>query len=140
MKVVLDTNVIIAAFATNGICQALFEVCVDQHEICINEFIVSEVREKLQSKLKMPQTSVTAITEYLRDHALVVAHGKLPKGICRDPDDDWILALAEAAEASFLVTGDDDLLTLGSHGTTSIVTPRAFWEALRQHEPETREK
>ena len=44
-----------------------------------------------------------------------------------DPRDDFLLALAEAAAADFLVTGDKaDLLVLATHKGTKIVTARAF--------------
>src|SRR5574341_707230 len=47
-------------------------------------------------------------------------------GAVRDADDDAILATALEGRADFLVTGDDDLLTLGQFERVRIVTPRAF--------------
>ena len=52
----------------------------------------------------------------------------LEEPVCRDPDDDQVLALVGAAEAACLVTGDDDLLSLGTYGGSPILTPRGFWE------------
>jgi putative PIN family toxin of toxin-antitoxin system len=46
--------------------------------------------------------------------------------ICRDPKDDYLLALAKAAKADLLITGDDDLLVLKKHGKTRILKPAAF--------------
>ena len=46
--------------------------------------------------------------------------------LCRDPDDDKILECAERAEADLIVTGDADLLSIGSYGRTHIVTPAAY--------------
>lgn len=46
--------------------------------------------------------------------------------ICRDPKDNKFLDVAIASYADFLITGDDDLLTLESIGNTSIITPRKF--------------
>lgn len=54
------------------------------------------------------------------------------RAICRDPDDDLILATALAAKADLLVSGDDDLLTLESYEGIEIVTPA---EALRRISP-----
>jgi putative PIN family toxin of toxin-antitoxin system len=45
---------------------------------------------------------------------------------CRDPDDDKFLALALTSRADFIVTGDDDLLTLHPFHNTAIVTPKQF--------------
>ena len=47
-------------------------------------------------------------------------------GICRDADDDAILACAAEAEADFVITGDEDLLILESFGKAKIIRPRAF--------------
>jgi uncharacterized protein len=49
--------------------------------------------------------------------------------ICDDPDDNRILECALAAEASFIVTGDNDLLRLKRFGAAEIITPRAFVDA-----------
>jgi predicted nucleic acid-binding protein len=46
--------------------------------------------------------------------------------VCRDPNDDHVIALALAAEATVIVTGDKDLLTLGRHQEVRIITARAF--------------
>ena len=48
----------------------------------------------------------------------------------RDPKDDMFLACAAACSADFLVTGDDDLLSIGEYQNTKIVTPSQFVEAL----------
>ena len=58
----------------------------------------------------------------------------LPTRVCRDPDDDQILATAVAARADCLVTGDTDLLVLDRYAGIPIVRPADFWalEARQQ--------
>ena len=46
--------------------------------------------------------------------------------VCRDPDDDRILACASEAHAEYIVTGDEDLLVLKRYGAIHIVKPRDF--------------
>jgi putative PIN family toxin of toxin-antitoxin system len=58
----------------------------------------------------------------------------LPAPVCRDPDDDAILALAVAAHAEMIVTGDKDLLVLGSYAGIPILNPA---EALKRLAGET---
>ena len=71
MKLVLDANVIIAAFATQGLCHALLELCIDQHEIMLSDEILREVARALQKKLKVPLAVVKDTTDYLTNHASI---------------------------------------------------------------------
>ena len=132
MIIVLDTNVIVASFATEGLCHALFELCVDQHKIIICKQILNEVAEKLEKKLKLPSKIINEITDYLKDISTVEDPPKLLKQFCRDKKDNIILSLAETSKANYIITGDDDLLVLKEYKTTLIITPRRFWEILRE--------
>lgn len=55
--------------------------------------------------------------------------------ICRDPDDDLILATALAGDADLIVTGDDDLLALGRYGGIDIVTVAEALSRLPTSQP-----
>ena len=50
--------------------------------------------------------------------------------LCRDPKDNFLLSLALDGQADYLVSGDEDLLVLGSVGSTSIVTLAALTQQL----------
>ena len=63
-----------------------------------------------------------ALFDYFGD--LVQVHSKVD--ICRDPKDNFLLALAKDSKADYLITGDSDLLTLEQFETTKIVTFSAF--------------
>ena len=54
----------------------------------------------------------------------------VPPKICRDADDDFILAAAVKAGCDYLVTGDKDLLVLKKVSGLNIVTPREFAEVI----------
>ena len=59
----------------------------------------------------------------------------LPSGpIAPDPKDSYLLALAEASEAEFLVTGDKELLSLKQHKSTRIIVPAAMIKLLNETE------
>jgi putative PIN family toxin of toxin-antitoxin system len=131
MKVVLDTNVLIAAFATHGLCHAVFELCLDQQRVVLSQEILKEFGDVLEKKLKMPHSSAKRTTDYLREHAVMHRiKGPYPT-ISRDASDDHILALAEQASVDYIITGDEDLLVLSPHGNIPIVQPRQFWEILK---------
>ena len=50
--------------------------------------------------------------------------------ICRDPKDDFLLALSKESKANYLITGDKDLLYIEVYGRTKIVTVRQFKEKI----------
>ena len=131
MKVVIDTNVLIAAFATQGLCHALVELCIDQHEIQLSPDILKEVAAALQKKLKVPPEVVKDTADYLTNHATLHKRSRLERPRSRDPSDDHILALAERSLADYIITGDEDLLILKEHKGVPIVLPRRFWEILK---------
>jgi putative PIN family toxin of toxin-antitoxin system len=131
MRVVLDTNVIVAAFAARGLCAEVFEVCISGHSIIISEHILAETQGKLIKKIKLPKKAALAIIDYLRDIAEIVTPVLLDKSICRDKDDTIIIGTAIGGSANFIVTGDEDLLILNAYKGVKIVTPRQFWSSLR---------
>ena len=57
-------------------------------------------------------------------------------GVCRDKNDDFLLGLAEASQADYLVTRDADLLVLQRHGVTEIIYPARFLQLLGAAKPE----
>ena len=136
MRVVLDANVLVAAFATRGLCHALFELCVDQHEIVLSSEILKEVAGALQKKMKVPLAVVQATTDFLVNHASIQKPKRLSKRVSRDPSDDHVLALAEQSKADYVITGDEDLLVLKRHAGIPIVLPRQFWEILKNKKGE----
>ena len=131
MKVVLDTNVLLAAFATRGLCEAVLEVCLAGHDIILSDPILKELRRHLRGKLKVPRTQAQAVVAFLREHAAVVVPATVPADACRDRTDLAVLGTALAAEADCLVTGDRDLLDLREFRRTAILSPRAFHDRLR---------
>ena len=132
MRVVFDSNVIIAAFATEGLCHSLFELCIRGHEVVVSEGILREVEEKLRKKVKLPPAAVRERLTYLKNHCLVGRTVPVPADACRDPDDLAVLGLAVGTHADCLVTGDQDLLVLERHDETVIRSPRQLYERLRR--------
>lgn len=132
MRLILDTNVILAAFAGRGLAHALFELCLEKHEIIISRHILSEVQRNLQKKLRMPRNKVLMITQYLEEFCAVGTPKPLDKEACRDIDDIKLLGLAEVTHPDYIITGDKDLLVLKKFHSVPIITPREFWEISKQ--------
>lgn len=132
MRIVLDTNVIISAFAGRGLCSEIFEVCLEDHDIITSEHILAEVKENLVEKIHLPQSVVKKIIDYLRDTTEVFEPESLNGQVCRDKADDKIIGTALKGNAGFIITGDNGLLTLKKYSEIKIITPREFWNFLKQ--------
>jgi len=131
VRVVLDTNVLLAAFATHGLCEAVLEVCLTAHELVLSEYILRELRRHLTSKLRLPGTHADRIIGFLREHAALVRPSRVPADACRDRTDLPVLGTALAARADCLVTGDRDLLDVRQFRGIAILSPRGFHDRLR---------
>lgn len=131
MKVFLDTNVLVAAFAARGLCADVLRTVLAEHELILGEVVLTEFRRVLSRKLKVPDDRLRA-AEAVFEGMAVVPKPKKPSPLeIRDPADRWVLASAVDGGADVLVTGDDDLLSVAGESTLRIVSPRAFWELLR---------
>jgi putative PIN family toxin of toxin-antitoxin system len=134
VKIVLDANVIIAAFAARGLCESIMEVCLSEHEIVLSDELFDEILRNLRFKIKLPTNIVDNIGELLSEHGNFSIPVSLASDICRDPDDVKILGLAIASNADYIITGDKDLLVLKNFQGIPILNPRSFSEILHSGE------
>ena len=132
MKVVLDTNVIIASFAARGLCHAVFELCLDRFEIIVSSFLIKEVETNLAKKLKLPHKLIREITEFLSEEAETIEVDDIPRNEHKDPADARVLALVQKSKAVYLITGDKELPALKKIGSSKILSPRQFWETVKK--------
>ena len=131
MTVVLDANVLISAVAGRGLCEAVLECCLEEHDLVTSALLLHDVREKLLGKIKVPAAMVDDYCAVLEENSRLIEAASVFPDACRDPDDVHLLGLAEASGAAYLVSGDKDLLVLGNFKTTRIVTPRQFWDCMQ---------
>ena len=132
MNLVLDTNVLIAAFIAQGRCHTLVEHCLCVHSAITSEFILNELEKKLTGKFKYSDTDATTIVILLRSRMQVVVPVKLKSNVCRDPEDDAILGTAISGNAHCIITGDKDLLMLKKFQNIDIVQPAEFLDYEEQ--------
>jgi len=131
MIAVFDTNVLIAAIITEGICSRLLHRArAREFSLVSCPFIMMELRRTLSKKFRLsPDELSSAMEPIIEAIERSIEHDLIITDICRDADDDNIIACAVAAKADYLVTGDSDLLDLKSYKDIKIITPRDF-EAL----------
>ena len=116
-------------------------------------FLISDKYQKLDKVLSHPKTTILFSIELLEEINRVATFPKLMKyfslnaveemllsledyvelvkvkskvEICRDPADNFLLALSKDGEANFLITGDQDLLDLETFGITKIISLTNF--------------
>ena len=132
MRVCLATNVLVAAFATRGLCADVLRTVLVEHELVIGDVILAELERVLADKLGVPEARRDAVRVALAT-ATVVPRPAAPHPLpLADADDRWIVATAADGRAEVLVTGDHGLLAAADAAPLAILSPRAFWERLRQ--------
>jgi len=129
VRAILDTNILVAAFFWHDPPHRLLEqvregsLTLISSPALIAELTEVIAREKFDAILIRSRTSREQSLEEVRSLAELLDPPPLPKPICRDPDDDQVLALAIAAQADFIVSGDHDLLVLKAVRSIPILTP-----------------
>jgi uncharacterized protein len=131
MRAVFDTNILVAAFLTEGVCSKLLtRARKGECDLVLSRDILEELQSILSGTFSLSQREFREVRILVTEAATeIVDQVTQIKSARRDPDDDTILACAQSVEADYIVTGDKDLLVLERHGETIIVTPREF-EAL----------
>ena len=117
MRVLLDTNILVAAFATRGLCQDVFRTVLAEHRLLAGETILEELERILTHKLRIPTRRVREIAALICEHGEVISPAAPAPWPVDDPDDRWV--------------GDNDILDAGAGSELRVVTPRGFWESLR---------
>lgn len=129
MRAVIDTNVLMAALLWRGPPHALLEhVRAGTVSLVSSPALLAELadvirRAKFDAILTRTNTSRERSLAEVRRLAEVIDPPPLPQPVCRDPDDDEVLALAIAARVDLIVSGDGDLLSLGSFAGIPIIAP-----------------
>lgn len=136
MRVILDTNILIAALITRGTPpDQLYEAWRDgRFTLITSELQIEEIRRVTRRegvRFRIHQAEAGRMVNDIRRLATIVEN--LPTvEVSPDPYDNFLLAMAQAAQANLLVTGDKrDLLALSRHQATHILTARDALAFLR---------
>ena len=100
MKVFVDTNVLVAAYATRGLCSDLLRLILAQHELVVSRQVLDELERALRGKIGLPEGLIGEILATLAAHMFETEPDLLSPIALRDSDDEPILAAALAAGAS----------------------------------------
>lgn len=135
LKVVFDTQIYLrAAINPNSICGKLFANWSEAYVLYVADEIEAEIlnvfaRSKIREKFPQitDQTVVDIKSTLARAERITLE--EIPS-ISRDPKDDIFLACAKAAQASYLISEDNDLLVLKQYEATTIINALEFLQLL----------
>lgn len=131
MRLFLDTNVLVSAFATRGLCADLLGSVFAEHELLLGERLLEELRRALSRKLRIPRAIASEVEALLRSRAVAVASVADRRELAVSADDAWILTEALSARAEIFVTGDRELLAADLDVPFPRLSPRDAWLRLR---------
>lgn len=129
MRAIVDTNALLSGFLWRAAPHVLLEqVRSGELTLVISPALLAELadvisRPKFDSILVRSNTSRSRTLDELRRLAEVVEVPPLPQPVCRDPDDDEVLATAIAGQVDLIVSGDNDLLRLKQFQNIPILSP-----------------
>ncbi|MDD5258362.1 MAG: putative toxin-antitoxin system toxin component, PIN family [bacterium] len=127
MKILFDTNVLIAAFLSNGNCYDIVQSAVNTHEVFYTQYILKEFHHNFRTKFKFTASIIKDMTVFIEKHFQEGVAGKNIPDCCRDKDDNHILADADANGIDVIITGDKDLLVLKQYKSIKIISPKEYW-------------
>lgn len=130
MRVFLDTNVLISATATRGLCADVFRDVLMSHELVVSDALFTELTRILKEKFGASPDIISGFIRLLHHDTVFAKPTEHPKVKLKDKGDFVILSAALSASADILVTGDKELQSLKRVGDLRIVSPRSFWNKL----------
>jgi putative PIN family toxin of toxin-antitoxin system len=132
VRAVVDSSVLISAFLRPGPLHDVISAArAGRFALCLSSRLLDETRRGLlkarnQIRYRYEPREVEAFVASVAQLAAVISELAAIEPVCRDPDADHVLGAALAVDADWIVTGDGDLLSLGSYGRTRILSVRAF--------------
>lgn len=127
MRIVLDTNVFIAAALKGGFSENIIEMAALRVVVLItSEEILAELKQKLLAKFYWKENEADFFIGYMRKISEIVRISETVSVISRDPDDNKILACAKEGKADLIVSADQDLIKLKVFEGIAIIHPKTL--------------
>ena len=132
MRIFLDTNVLASALGTRGLCADILREVITSEELVISDPLLGELDRILVKKFHIPKQIVDEMILFVQQDTIHSQVGTLLDIKIKDKDDIIILSSAVNGKAELFVTGDKEVLSLGTVGRMHILSPRAFWDRTRK--------
>lgn len=130
VRVVLDTNILFSAIAYGGKPEQVFvSVLNETIDAVTSPVLLSELQEVLSKKLSLPEEKIKVILAEIEEIFEIIQPKKTINTL-KDEDDNRVLEAAVEGKCSYIVTGDKELLNLGSFKGIRILTADQFLSTL----------
>jgi putative PIN family toxin of toxin-antitoxin system len=127
IKAVLDSNVAVSALLFGGTPRRVTDlISLKKFRPVMSEEMMTELRRIIYKKFAYANQDLQIYERLLERYALWVTMGTQTVTICRDPDDDKFIETALIAGCQYIISGDNDLLAIGTYKTIKILTPAEF--------------
>ena len=131
MRVFLDTNVLVSAFITRGLCADIFRIILSEHELVLSDYVLNELEQVLIGKINLPKDQILSILQFLKSFEIISDHRPPVKIKLRDKTDIPVLSAAINSKSDILITGDKELFKVSEKFGIKIIDPRSFFKLVK---------
>ena len=132
MRVFLDTNVLISAVASRGLCADVMREVLISHQLVICEPLLKELKRNLKNKIRLSDELIEEFVSFLKKDSIQVMPENCITITGIDENDRKILTCTIQGNAELFVTGDKELLDLDRIEKLELISPREFWEMSKE--------
>lgn len=130
-RVVIDTNVLVSAFISNGKSRKLVLKLLEEHTVILSSQMLAELADVLsRDKFFVTTSQVDRFISILVRKAQMVSVHSISKIILEDPDADIVLNTALSGKADYIVSGDKHLLKVACYKKMQIVSVNEFIQII----------
>ena len=131
MKIFLDTNVLVSAVISRGLCRDLLRAATEEHDVVVSQLVVDEFKRVLREKFGATQPALEKALMLLDDVEVTSNPTVALEAGALKTNDALIVTAAIDARADVLVTGDHGMLEQEYDLPIDVLSPREFMERLR---------
>lgn len=135
LKLIVDTNLWVSFVISRKLNLLDSLLFADNAKLLFSTELITEIQETITKPGLKKYFGTDALEEMLSafEPFIDLIEVESIVTICRDPKDNFLLALAKDGKADYLITGDNDLLVLNKFGKTKIITITNLIEATKNY-------
>ncbi len=128
MRILFDTNVLVSAFLAGGSCYDVIEDSIHGYELYYTAFIINEFDRILRNNFRFSGAVINEFVSFIKNFFVKGNTADKINNICKDKDDNQLLADAVINKVDVIITGDKDLLVLKTYKGIKIVSHKEYWK------------